>query len=185
LYTKGSWTDYTAAVNIRSTDDDFIGIMFRYHDNANYYRFFWKADNSRRQLEKIRDGVVTVLAQDFQPYVVGRTYGLKIAAKGSSLQVHIDGQLIFSVADSTFAGGTIALYSCYNQGSAFDNVLVEDLNTGNILLLDDFNDGDLRGWTIMDEGSKDGPSQWQVSNGILVQSSNIGSGSGHGTYALY
>jgi hypothetical protein len=89
------------------------------------------------------------------------------------------------VADSTFAGGTIALYSCYNQGSAFDNVLVEDLNTGNILLLDDFNDGDLRGWTIMDEGSKDGPSQWQVSNGVLVQNSNIGSGSCLGTYALY
>jgi hypothetical protein len=64
-------------------------------------------------------------------------------------------------------------------------VLVEDLNTGNILLLDDFNDGDLRGWTIMDEGSKDGPSQWQVSNGVLVQNSNIGSGSCLGTYALY
>jgi hypothetical protein len=185
LHTKGSWTDYIASVDVRSTDDDFIGLMFRYHDNGNYYRFSWKTDNARRQLEKIRDGVVTVLAQDAVPYVSGRTYGLKITAKGSALQVHIDGQLIFSVTDSTFAGGTIALYSCYNSGSAFDNVLVQDLNGGGVLLADDYADGDLRGWTIMDEGSKDGPSQWQVSNGILVQSSNIGSGSGHGTYALY
>jgi hypothetical protein len=185
LYTKGSWTDYTASVNVTSADDDSIGVMFRYHDNANYYRFSWKADNTRRQLEKIRDGIVTVLAQDAVPYVPGRTYGLKITAKDSALQVHIDGQLIFSVTDSTFAGGTIALYSCYNSGSAFDNVLVQDLNAGGVLLADDYADGDLRGWTIIDEGSTDGPSEWLVSNGTLVQTKDIGSSSGYGTYALY
>jgi hypothetical protein len=185
LYTKESWTDYIASVNITSADDDFIGVMFRYHDNANYYRFSWKSKNTGRQLEKIQNGVVTVIAQDSEQYVTGRTYGLKISAKGNSLQVHIDGQLVFSVTDSTFAGGTIALYSCYNSGSIFDDVLVEDLNTGNVLLRDDFNDGNLRGWTIIDEGNIDGPSQWLVSNGALVQNGNIGSNDGHGTYALY
>jgi hypothetical protein len=185
LYTKGSWTDYTASVNVTSADDDLLGVMFRYQDNANYYRFSWKTDNARRQLEKIRDGVVTVLAQDAVPYVSGRTYGLKITAKGSAIQVHIDGQLIFSVTDSTFAGGTIALYSCYNSGSTFDNLLVEDLNTGSALLANDFTEGNLRGWTIMDEGSTDGPSEWLVSNGTLMQNSDIGSGSGYGTYVLY
>jgi hypothetical protein len=185
LYTKGSWSDYAFAVKLTSTDDDFIGVMFRYHDNANYYRFNWKTNNTGRRLEKVRDGIVTVLAHDSQQYTTGRTYGLKISAKGNSLQVHIDGQLIFSVTDSSFAGGAIGLYSCYNSGSIFDNVLVEDLNTKAVLLWDDFSDANLRGWTIMDEGNVDGPSQWLVSNGTLVQSGNIGSTTGNGTYVLY
>ncbi|MGH7794694.1 MAG: family 16 glycoside hydrolase [Candidatus Binatia bacterium] len=185
LYTRGSWTDYTASLNLTSGDNDSIGVMFRYNDNDNYYRFSWNAQSSRRRLEKIRNGGATVLAEDSQAYAAGRTYGLKISAKGTSLQVHIDGQLIFSVTDSTFAGGTIALYSSHNTGSAFDNVLVEDLNTGSVLLWDDFNDGNPRGWTIIDEGDVDGPSQWLVSNGTLVQNSNVGSSAGYGTFALY
>ncbi|MHC4585755.1 MAG: hypothetical protein ACYS3N_14590, partial [Planctomycetota bacterium] len=35
------WTDYTASVKIKSNDNDIIGIMFRYKDENNYYRFTW------------------------------------------------------------------------------------------------------------------------------------------------
>lgn len=79
------------------------------------------------------------------------------------------------------------MYSWYNQGSAFDDVLVEDLATGAVLLWDDFNDGDFRGWTIVDEqGTERGPSVWSAESGALVQSSNIGSNSDTlGTFALY
>jgi hypothetical protein len=59
------------------------------------------------------------------------------------------------------------------------------LNTGSALLANDFTEGNLRGWTIMDEGSTNGPSEWLVSSGTLVQNSDIGSGSGYGTYVLY
>lgn len=42
-----------------------------------------------------------------------------------------------------------------------------------ILLDDDFNDGDFSGWTIVDEGPEQGPSDWRVAGGVLRQDSNI------------
>lgn len=41
------------------------------------------------------------------------------------------------------------------------------------LLSDNFDDGDMQGWTIVDEGVNSGPSDWSVQDGKLSQSSNI------------
>ncbi|MDT8302960.1 MAG: hypothetical protein RQ760_15875, partial [Sedimentisphaerales bacterium] len=46
-----------------------------------------------------------------------------------SLQVSIDGSPVFSVNDSTFSSGTIALYSWGNSSSYFDDILVEGSGT--------------------------------------------------------
>ena len=47
LYTSGmNWTDYHVSLNIRSDDDDDIGLMFRYANDNNYYRFSWGAQRS-------------------------------------------------------------------------------------------------------------------------------------------
>src|SRR5262249_50872755 len=112
---------------------------------------------------------------------------LEIAAKGATIEVYINGKVIFSVTDSSLLKGTIALYSSYNPGSSFDDVLVQDLTTGAVLLSDDFNDVAFAGWTIVDQGTDQRPSAWLVKNGSLVQSSNIGSNTSAslGTYALY
>ncbi len=187
LYTKRNWSNYRLALKMRSADDGSIGVMFRYLDNNNYYRFSWDKQRFSRRLVKLENGVLTVLAEDAVPYVIGQTYQLQIVAQGTTLEVWIDGTLIFSVTDASFDGGTIALYSWYNQGSTFDDVLVEDLATGTVLLWDDFNDGNFTGWTIVDEGTTNGPSAWSAQTGALVQSSNIGSdtSSNLGTFALY
>ena len=104
------------------------------------------------------------------------------------MKVNIDGKPVFSVTDETFKLGALALYSSYNQGSFFDDVLVEDLTTKAVLLWDDFNDAKLAGWKAFDDrGTTSGPSEWSVANGALVQGSNIGSdATGHpGTFLLY
>ena len=85
----------------------------------------------------------------------------------------------FPVADSTFSEGTIGLYSSSNQAS-FDNIVAQDLNTGAVLLSQDFNDGSFTGWTIVDQGKNQGPSVWSATSGAFLQSSNI-----DGTFALY
>ncbi|MDT8303290.1 MAG: FG-GAP-like repeat-containing protein, partial [Sedimentisphaerales bacterium] len=125
------WTDYTATVTIKSTDNDAIGIMFRYQDENNYYRFIWDKERNSRQVVKCEDGVFSVLAEDFVPYVTGKNYQVKIAVQGSLLQVSIDGSPVFSVNDSTFSSGSIALYSWGNSSSYFDDILVEGLSGGN------------------------------------------------------
>ena len=188
IYTLRNWTDYRLTLKMQSMDRDFIGVMFRYQNNSNYYRFSWNSRNNVRRLEKRQDGVFTVLAEDIKGYVMGQTYHLGIVAKDTTLEVALDGALIFSARDSSFSGGTIALYSNSNQGSSFDDVLVEDLVTGAVLLQHDFNNGTFTGWTIVDDKSAtQGPSAWSAQSGAFVQTSNIGSNSVNalGTYALY
>ncbi len=186
--TGATWRDYRVGRWIRSDDDDAIGVMFRYQDNDNYYRFSWDAERTYRRLVKREGGVVTLLAEDAVPYVPGQTYQLEIIAQGPTLEVSIDGTQIFSVTDTSFASGTIALYSWGNQGTYFDDVLVEDLAAGTVLLADDFNDGDLTGWTVIDEGTISAPPAWSAATGSLVQSADISSADGAdllGTFALY
>jgi hypothetical protein len=188
IYTLRNWTDYRLTLNMQSMDRDSIGVMFRYQNNSNYYRFSWNSRNNVRRLEKCQDGVFTVLAEDIKGYVTGQNYHLVIVAKDTTLEVRLNGALIFSARDSSFSGGTIALYSNSNQGSSFDDVLVEDLATGAVLLQHDFNDGTSTGWTIVDDKSAtQGPSAWSAQSGAFVQTSNIGSNSVNavGTYALY
>ncbi len=190
-YITAAWTDYRVRLTMRSDDDDARGVMFRYQDNDNYYRFSWDSQRTYRRLVKREDGVFTLLAEDAVPYVVGQTYQVEIIAQGPQLEVWIDGVQIFAVTDTSFASGTIALYAWADEGSTYDDIVVEELATGTVLLADDFNDGEFTGWTIMDEGTQYGPSVWSATTGALVQSSNINTTiddadiTRPGTYALY
>jgi Domain of Unknown Function (DUF1080) len=175
---SSKWSDYRVTMRIQSPAKDRLGFIFRYQDNDNYYRFSW-ADKSRR-LEKRVAGAYKLLAQDSAAYKTGQTYALQIVAQGSALKVLIDGNSIFSVTDSSFSDGTIGLYSYQNIGGWFDDVVVEELPGGKVLLSDNFNDHDHVGWTIIDEASQRRPSNWSAATGALVQSSNIS-----GTYALF
>ncbi|MCP4261956.1 MAG: S8 family serine peptidase [Planctomycetes bacterium] len=121
------WTDYTATVTMKSTDNDAVGVMFRYQDENNYYRFIWDKERKSRALVKCDDGVFTILAEDTIQYAIGQNYQVKITAQGDSLQVSIDGSSVFSVNDSTFLSGSIALYSWGNEGSHFDDIVVESI----------------------------------------------------------
>ena len=186
-YIGGRWTDYRVTMKMKSTDNDGIGVMFRYVDDQNYYRFSWSVQEGYRRLEKIQNGVATVLSKDSVPYVVGRTYQLEIIAQSSTLKVLIDGAAIFSHTDSSFDSGTIALYSNYNSGTIFDDIVVQDFSSGAVLLSENFNDGKFTGWTIINEGTEEGPAVWSATSGALVQSRNLGSytPTRRGTYALY
>jgi hypothetical protein len=132
-YTDGAgWTDYRTTLTISSDDDDAIGLMFRYQNENNYYRFSWDKQRKYRRLVKKVNGVISLLAEDNVPYVAGQDYQLKVTAQDSTLQVHIDGTSIFSVTDSSLSSGTIALYCWGNKGGYFDDVSVENLSGVNL-----------------------------------------------------
>ena len=116
---------------MKSNDNDAIGIMFRYQDENNYYRFIWDQQRNSRALVRAVNGQFTILAEDFVPYVTGKNYQVKIAAQGGLLELSIDGSPVFSVNDSTFSSGTIALYCWGNAGSHFDDILVEGSSGAN------------------------------------------------------
>ena len=187
-----SWTDYWLTLTMGSDDDDAIGVMFRYHDNDNYYRFSWDSQLGYRRLVKCENGKFVLLAEDSEPYVPGESYQIEVVADGTTLEIWVDGSPIFYVEDDSISEGTIALYSWANNGSYFDDVYVEQLGTGTMLMSEGFDDGDLSDWTIVDEGKRDDPSAWSAATGTLVQSSDIystptnaGDLTKVGTYALY
>lgn len=122
------WTDYAVSLDIRSDDDDDIGLMFRYRNGKNYYRFSWDRQRNYRRLVKRVNGITSLLAQDNVPYVTGQNYHLDVLAQGASLEVYIDGAPVFSVTDNTFSSGAIALYSWADAGACFDDVRVDDLS---------------------------------------------------------
>ncbi len=129
VYNAGvTWTDYQASLTLLSNDNDALGVMFRYQDAQNYYRFSWDRERVYRRLVKVDNGVVTLLAEDNVPYVTGQTYQVTVQAQGSTLEVGIDGISIFTVTDPSHSTGTLALYSWGNTGTMFDDIVVTTLS---------------------------------------------------------
>lgn len=115
-------------MELQSSDNDTLGVMFRYTSTSNYYRFSMDAERSNRRLAKVRNGAWTTLWEDTGAYQLNRTYALEIIANGSTLTVKLDGVQLWSGTDTNaLTSGTIALYSWQNTGAEFDNVLVRNL----------------------------------------------------------
>ncbi len=129
-FTAGSaWTNYSVTTELRSSDNDTLGVMFRYTNNTNYYRFSMDSERAQRRLTKVRNGTWTTLWSDSTAYQLNRTYVLEIIANGSTLTVKLDGVQLWSGTDTnTLTTGTVAMYSWQNTGAQFDNVLVRNLS---------------------------------------------------------
>ncbi|MBT8439452.1 MAG: DUF1080 domain-containing protein, partial [Gammaproteobacteria bacterium] len=126
------WSDYILRVSVRSDDDDQIGVMFRYQDDGNYYRFFMDSQRSVRRLEKRVGGNFTVLAEDYIAYESGRWYDLRVEVSGSDIRVFVDHVEIFYVTDNSLSTGMIALYSWANYSANFDNIEVSPFGASDI-----------------------------------------------------
>jgi hypothetical protein len=167
------WRNYRISLTLGSENYDDIGIMFRYQNHDNYYRFSWGNRHTRRSLEKRQNGVFTLLAEDVLGAAPQNPYQLTVVAEDEALEVWINATLVFSVRDTTFLDGPMALYALGNGGNHFDNVLVEDLETNSLLVCDNFDDARLEDWMIVDEGVMKGASEWATENGMLVQRADI------------
>jgi hypothetical protein len=120
--------DYIVTTELRSSDNDTLGVMFRYSSTNNYYRFSMDSERSNRRLTKVRNGTWSTLWQDSTAYQLNRTYVLEIIANGSNITVKLDGVQLWSGNDTnTLTTGTVAMYSWQNTGAQFDNVLVRNL----------------------------------------------------------
>jgi hypothetical protein len=167
--------DAEVSVVLNSTDNDGIGVVFRYQDADNWCRFSMDRQGGFRRLVRSVANTPVILWQDSVLYQVGRDYRLTIRCEGRRLQGWLDGVKLFDVDDGAFAGGRIGLYSWANTGASFRRLVVTDPAR---------RVGD---WTVVDETSFGGPSMWSARNGALIQSSNIGEGSpanARGTLAL-
>ncbi len=122
------WTDYRLTVRLRSDDDDAIGVVFRYQNQNNYYRFSMDSSRHYRRLVKCYQGKFQLLWNDAVSFNVKQSYELKIVVRGNRLQGWLDNALIFDEydkpANEVLTHGQIGLYCWGNTGAQFHYVQV-------------------------------------------------------------
>lgn len=120
-----SWTDYQFEMDVFPTDDDTVFVMFRYVDDNNYYRFHISSQRNFRRLEKKVNGVYTTITEDLtKGYAPNVWQHIQISMTGNNIQVSFNYQLIFSVTDTSFTSGKIALGTAASENCLFDNIVV-------------------------------------------------------------
>lgn len=169
-----SWTDYRLTVALRSDDAGSIGLIFRHADDNNYYRLSFDSTVGQRLLIKKEAGVVGVLWQDATVPAVGVNMKLTIDVVGSRLVGYLDRVRLFDVRDPAIGSGCVGLYCRGNTAARFRRVEVRrPALLAFALLRDRFFSGDLGGWTVVDEGNQNLPSDWKAAGGILRQTRDI------------
>ena len=125
IVTRGAagWDDYQFSSDLYSTDNDDMGLIFRFQDESQYYLFHWNNEKSYRKLVKRSQGGVDVLAEDSVPYTQNHWHNVKVEANGSQLQVYVDDDLVFDVTDDTspYLTGGVGLWCNYNDDTYFDS----------------------------------------------------------------
>ncbi len=170
-----TWRNIILQVDLQSDDNDAIGVMFRYLDDNNYYRFSMDRQLSYRRLVSKEAGLFRVLWEDNLKYETGQKYRLTIITDDGNLSGYLDGVLIFKVCDYTHSAGKVAMYCWALKGARFSHVRVFpiEMRFQNFLMEDDFPVLRTFRWTFIDEGDQNAPSRWDVQAGKLIQTSAI------------
>jgi hypothetical protein len=139
----------------------FVALMARYVDDANHYYAALKNTN-RLELRKRVNGVDSLIVAKAFTVVANRDYRLRLEAIAGSLRVYVDGKLQLARRDADLTRGGAGLRANFARAQ-FDNVVVTP-NPAITLAADNFQDGNLAGWTLMP------PANWSnvVSGGTRV-----------------
>lgn len=123
FFTGGKdFTDGVIEFEVRSGDDDGIGLAFRATDEKKNY--LWSTDSQRKfRILAVKDGDrFEVLAKNDKTYQKGVWQQVRIELEGSQIKIFVDGEEDFSISDATFASGTIALHSWGSDSVGFRRI---------------------------------------------------------------
>lgn len=121
-----NWTDYRLSVFLSATGVGAIGVVFRYQDSDNYYRFSLDRNEKCRRLVSVVGGNLKILTQDDFTYEVQHDYLITVEAIAGALRVYQDGALIFEITGAALLNGSMGLY-CYDNAEArYNDVRVDD-----------------------------------------------------------
>ncbi len=109
------------------------GIVWRYQDLNNYYLLSLSADDKKISLQRVRNGVAEVIpvsndkragtSDDIRP---GQWHVVKVAFRGSKVQVFFGNRSIFTADDSgILTPGKTGLWSKGSKGAVFDDFRID------------------------------------------------------------
>jgi hypothetical protein len=121
--------DVIVTCRAQSSDEDGMGLVFRWQDADNFYFFLMDSRRNYRRLGKKVGGVFQEMATPAVDtgagFVVGRAYQMKVRAQGQSLQAYLDGDLVLSGEDAALPGaGRVGFFAWSNAGVQVDDLQV-------------------------------------------------------------
>jgi len=124
-----NWTDYRLTVQLRFSEGR-IGVVWRYRDAGQHYRFVMDRQAGKRELSRMSGGVPTPLAtKSFVPNQPSDDYTIVVEVVGPSMRVYQDGSLVFAVDDSTITAGTIGVHCAGTASARFSDIYIDDFRT--------------------------------------------------------
>ena len=134
-----NWADYSFNAHVRSTDNDGVGLLFRYNDENNYYRILlmndpaWSGNDINgtpvntplQRIQKFVGGEPVILAENLvnQAFPSGY-FSLTADVREDTIRAYLNGELILTAVDNTFPRGKVGMLSYANTGAYYDNILV-------------------------------------------------------------
>lgn len=108
----------------RSTDDDTSGLIIRYVDDENYYKFTLAGSGSAR-LIRVENGEQTTFDSNSIPDFSWASPGhvLRFSAIGEQLQGSVDGVVVVATTDDTFTSGKAGVFDRVQDPSIFDDLV--------------------------------------------------------------
>ena len=134
---SSSWTDYILEFDVKKASGNYFNVVFRYTDAGNHYLLEPSSDSTHIALfKKVGGGgyVELTSTRPLQDTTVGTWYHYKIAVKGSSIKIYVDGVQKFDVTDSSLTAGKIGIGGYAGSTAYFDNVNVSGLKPSEILV---------------------------------------------------
>ena len=119
----GAWDDFTFEATV-TIENVAAGLVFRSLDNNNYYMWQLNASSGKLRPHKKVGGTFTVIKEVLFAFQANVAYDVKIVTSGATIQTFINGTLIDTTTDTTFALGPIGFRTGSTETFFVDNLSV-------------------------------------------------------------
>jgi hypothetical protein len=116
--------DLILRAELESDSDEGIGLVFRFKDADNFCFFLMNQNKGYRLLAKKVAGSFSQIALDgANGFDVGRVYRTKLVARGSDVQLSLDGALVLAGEETALVGpGRVGFMSFRNTQARFYDI---------------------------------------------------------------
>lgn len=119
---ESDWDDYTVSCRLRLLlTTGVAGLIFRYQNSRCFYALSF--NQGRLELWKRNQQSRTVLAHSSYPYSADEYYDFKVSCQGNRIKCWVNGVKQFTVDDSTYRAGRIAIAAL--APAQFTGIVVE------------------------------------------------------------
>lgn len=143
IYDKAEWIDFILEVEVVANDNDGMGLVWRWKDMFNHYRYMTMVDPGNspagrrgpyRILERrlgTQEGAklpfYKTLAENKDAYEQGVSQKWKLEAIGDTFKFYVDNKLTLEAKDPTYEKGKIGFIVYAQSGVFFDNLSITDM----------------------------------------------------------